>query len=209
MRLTPTQRRALLVGLTAYIVLVIVLVFALQAKAAPDGPPPSPGPGWVLQDGGWLPPGHPAIRTAPITITPNPDAPPLITTLQACVAAQPDGASNLELLKACGQFLGVRPDGCENINPYTEPERAIDCTERAKALNPPTPIIKAFTLGAVYGRPYGERQILIIGKALGLDGVEVVTAQVVRPASERGTAIAFLNNGGTDAGQWWPVGGGR
>ncbi len=32
---------------------------------------PSPGPGWVCQDGGWLPPGHPAIKTP----APTPTAP--------------------------------------------------------------------------------------------------------------------------------------
>lgn len=206
MRLTPKQRRVFLVGLALYVVIVIGLVFAAASFAQVAG---SPGPGWVQQDGGWLPPGHPAIRTEPLRITGDTSAPPLTASLQSCIAAQPAGASNLELLKACGQFLGVRPEGCEHLNPYAEPDRALDCSARAIALNPPVRVIKAFTLGAVYGRPYGERQILIVGKALGLDGVEVVTAQVVVPASERGKAIAFLNDGGADAGQWWPVGGAR
>ncbi len=202
MRLTCKQRRALVAGLALYIVAVILLVFAAScASAQPSTPSPGPdfvavGEGWVHKDG---------------VIAPRPDAHPLITTLQACVGAQPAGSTNLELLKACGQFLGVRPDGCENINPYAEPDRAIDCSERAKALNPPVRMIKSFTLGAIYGRPYGERKILIIGKALGIDGVEVVTAQVVHPARERGTPIAFVNDGGAEAGQWWPAlnGGGR
>ena len=194
MRLTPKQHRALVTGLAFYVVLALALVFAVScAQAQPSTPSPGPdfvavGDGWVHKDGVPVPP-----RTA----------------LQECIAAQPAGSTNLELLRACGQFLGVRPEGCEHLNPYTEPERAIDCTERAKALNPPVMVIKTFTLGAIYGRPYGERQILIIGKALGLNGVEVVTAQVVLPVRERGTAIAFLNDGGADAGQWWPVGGAR
>jgi hypothetical protein len=90
------------------------------------------------------------------------------------------------------------------INPYTEPDRALSCSERARVLNPPVKVIRSFTLGAVYGRPYGGREILIIGRALGLDGVEVITAQVISPADERGKPIAFLNDGGVDAGQWWP-----
>lgn len=31
----------------------------------PECPQPPPGPAWVCQDGGWLPPGHPGIRPAP------------------------------------------------------------------------------------------------------------------------------------------------
>lgn len=205
MRLNRRQQQILRASFALYILGILIggIVLVFSASCASAQPvTPSPGPDFVAVGDGW-------VHKDALVIAPLPDAPPLVTTLEACVAAQPAGSTNLELLQACGQFLGVRPEGCENINPYTEPERALDCTEKAKALNPQPPLIKAFTLGSVYSRPYGERKILIIGKALGLDGVEVVTAQVVHPASERGTAVAFLNDGGVDAGQWWPVGGGR
>lgn len=61
---------------------VIVIGFALAAVGLtpeaqqPCGP--SPGPGWVCQDGGWLPPGHPAIRPvgpAPVPPAESPDDP--------------------------------------------------------------------------------------------------------------------------------------
>lgn len=205
MRLNRRQQQILRASFALYILGILIggIVLVFSASCASAQPvTPSPGPDFVAVGDGW-------VHKDALVIAPLPDAPPLVTTLEACVAAQPAGSTNLELLQACGQFLGVRPDGCEHLNPYAEPERAIDCTERAKALNPPVMVIKTFTLGAIYGRPYGERQILIIGKALGLNGVEVVTAQVVLPIRERGTAIAFLNDGGGDAGQWWPVGGAR
>ena len=180
---------------SAMVALVAVLALGQQA-------PPSPGPGWVAQDGGWLPPGHPAIRA--VTSTPE-------TPLQACERAQPTGATSLDLLKACGHLLGTPLPGCEHVNAYAEPERAVECSERALKANPPTVTIRHFVLGGLYARPYSERTILIIGTALGLDGVEVVTAQVVDPEPERGTPVAFLNDGGVTAGQWWPAlnGGGR
>lgn len=196
MRLTPKARRVLVAGITLYVVAVLVLVFAVScAQAQPSTP--SPGPDFVAVGDGW-------VHKDGVPVAPR-------TALEACIAAQPVGATNLELLKACGQHLGVIVPGCEQVNPYTDPDLANDCTARAKAMAPPTSPVRTFTLGAIYQRPYGERKILIIGKALGIDGVEVITAQVVHPASEKGTPIAFLNDGGVTAGQWWPAinGGGR
>jgi hypothetical protein len=68
---------------------VLSLVLAVMALADPLGagaqaptpaPPPSvnncippvPGPDWVCQDGGWLPPGHPLIRLSGDTPPPSP-----------------------------------------------------------------------------------------------------------------------------------------
>lgn len=196
MRLTPKARRVLVAGITLYVVAVLVLVFAVScAQAQPRTPSPGPdfvavGDGWVHKDG-------------------VPVAPP--TPIEACIAAQPAGSTPLDHLKACGDLLGVAIPGCEQVNPYVDPEKAAECATKALAANPTRPQPRAFTLGAVYSRPYADRKILIIGKALGLDGVEVVTAQVVHPESERGVPVAFLNDGGAEAGQWWPAmnGGGR
>ncbi|MBK9497079.1 MAG: hypothetical protein IPO08_21710 [Xanthomonadales bacterium] len=185
----------------ARVVLIAFVLGVASSTAAQTTPaiPASPGIGWVQQDGGWLPPGHPGIR---------PPAPAL-SPLDACVAEQPPGSTPLDLFRACAQHLPrtVVP-GCEQVNAYAEPDRAADCAARSITENPPAKTIKTFTLGHVYGRPYGERTILIIGRALGIDGVEVITAQVVHPARERGTPVAFLNDGGITAGQWWPVTGG-
>lgn len=186
--------------------LVVVLAVAQQ----PPTPSGSPGPGWVQQDGGWLPSGHPAIRDTPLQITRAPENPPLEVLRQTCVDAQPAGASNLDLLQACGHFLGTPIPGCARVNAYEEPDRAQACAAIALAQAEKQPP-RDFVLGAVYGRPYGERKILIVGRALGLDGLEIITAQVVQPTMDRGQIVAFANDGGLEAAQWWPtsIGGAR
>lgn len=157
-----------------------------------------------LPNGGWVDCDNPAAAG-------HPDCPSAVPpeSLEACVEAQGPRASNLDLLKACGSLLHAPIPGCEHVNAYEEPDRANTCAALSFALNPPQPLIRDFPLGAIFGRPYGDRKIVIVGRALGLDGVEVVTGQVVLPTSERGRVVAFVNDGGLEAGQWWPVGGAR
>ena len=178
--------------------MVFVGVLALSGSALAQ----SSVPGVVLSNGGWVPCDSPAaVGLCSSTLTVAPTAP---TTLNECIAALPAGNTPLDQLKACGHLLGTRILGCENINAYAEPERAMTCANEAIAR---TPALKPriFTLGGIYSRPYGERRILIIGKALGLNGAEVVTAQVVYPESERGKPYAFVNDGGIETQQWWPA----
>jgi len=53
-------------------VYVIIFLFLVLLAGTQTCTIPAPGPGWVCQDGGWLPPGHPLIRPP----TPAPPAPP-------------------------------------------------------------------------------------------------------------------------------------
>lgn len=176
--------------LSSTVLLSLVLVSCAHAQPST----PSPGPDFIAVGDGW-------VHKDGVAIAPLPDAPPLITTVEGCIAAQPAGSTPLDHLQACSHLIGVSIPGCEQVNAYTDPDRAVWCSEQSMAANPTRPQPRAFVLGAVYSRPYGERKILIIGKALGLDGVEVVTAQVVHPASERGVPVAFVNDGGVDAQQ--------
>lgn len=204
------------------VVSVVLSVISLGAVVAlaQRAPSSSQGQIWVqLADGGWVDcdnaaaVGHPGCPSSPLAIGPTPSAPPLVlfSSLDACLLAQPAAATPLDLLKACGHLLGVPLVGCEHVNAYTEPDRANECAKLSIALNPPTPRIREFPLGAIFGRPYGERRIVIVGRALGLDGVEIITAQVVVPAAARGEIVAFTNDGGLESQQWWPAlnGGGR
>ena len=43
---------------------VIIFLFLVLLAGTQTCTIPAPGPGWVCQDGGWLPPGHPLIRSA-------------------------------------------------------------------------------------------------------------------------------------------------
>jgi hypothetical protein len=137
---------------------LLFLLFTVNVQAQVCEVPPSPGPGWVMQDCGWLPPGHPSIRVT--------------TTVE----------------------------DCRSLNPYTQPEALKVCL----AAIPPTTTGVNFVLGQTYGlAPYmSTRTIIVIGKSLGLDGVEVITGQIVLPASQRGAPIAFRNDGSRDAARW-------
>ena len=67
-----------------------------QAPASPpptsanNCKPPVPGPDWVCQDGGWLPPGHPLIRPSGET-PPTAPSPPTggAGTPEPCISVQP------------------------------------------------------------------------------------------------------------------------
>jgi len=136
---------------------LLIALSSVPSSAQTCVVPPSPGPGWVMQDCGWLPPGHPAIRA---------------TTVEQCRA----------------------------LNPYTQPDELKVCL----AALPPTPkTIPTFVLGGTYGyAPYmSTRTVIIIGKSLGMDGVEIITAQIVLPESQRGNPLAFRNDG-SDGDRW-------
>ena len=83
---------------------VLSLVLAVMAPADPLGagaqaptpaPPPSanscippgPGPDWICQDGGWLPLGHPSIRSS--VDPPPPPPPPPPPSANSCIPPVP------------------------------------------------------------------------------------------------------------------------
>lgn len=67
-----------------------VILAAHLLSVTPACQTPAPGPAWVCQDGGWLPPGHPAIRpTAP----PPPDTRPSFCVVDLNPYERPDLAA--------------------------------------------------------------------------------------------------------------------
>lgn len=52
-----------------------MLTLLLAAALTASCPTVQPGPDWVCQDGGWLPPGHPSIVAAPAPLPPAPVPP--------------------------------------------------------------------------------------------------------------------------------------
>lgn len=93
MRVMSLVRRVVLAA-----VVVGLLVSSSPSPADAQVPVGAPGPGWVAQDGGWLPPGHPAIRV-PAPVPPPPTAP--------VVAPLVPGMALPTLT------------GCDHVNPYT------------------------------------------------------------------------------------------
>jgi hypothetical protein len=105
---------------------------------------------------------------------------------------------------ACKVDATPNPSGCSQFNPYSQQDALVACiAEQEKTATAPPPVPLDFALGAVYVKePYDEQRIIVVGRALGLDGVEVITGQVIEPASQRGTPVAFVNDGGTGAKRW-------
>ncbi len=95
--------------------------------------------------------------------------------------------------------------GCEQVNAYTQPELALECTKRANANNPPKPIVKDFKLGVVHSRPYSESRMIVIGRVLDIDGKNIIVAQRVFPKDDTyGTVFTFAETD-YEANYWWAV----
>lgn len=170
------------------LLLICALLLPTYALAQTCTPPPSPGPSWVLQDCGWLPSGHPAIRRT----ADNP---------VDCATATPYSTPSVRELCRVPDVTTA----CSHLNPYSQQDALVACIAEMDRTATPAPrqTPLTFVFGDIYVlAPYHTKHAIVVGKAMGLDGVEVVTFQIIEPVAERGTPVAVLNDGGTGAKRW-------
>jgi len=95
--------------------------------------------------------------------------------------------------------VAPQPPVCVPVpNPYTEPERAAACTAW-EAEHRPKPPLPTFVVGGIYTEPYSQTRISVLAVSLSLEGVPVVTAQQIVPAS--GYVFSFRTDA-PQAQQW-------
>jgi hypothetical protein len=98
---------------------MISLLLAAQLVTVPVCQPPQPGPSWVCQDGGWLPPGHPNIRKAPEPPPPPPN--PLVVHFRVGVTYRRDATGVLLHMVALGPSKsGIAVLAAECLNESTQ-----------------------------------------------------------------------------------------
>jgi hypothetical protein len=99
---------------------------------------------------------------------------------------------------------GVYP-GCESINPYAEPERALKCALEVVRKAPAAPTTRVYRIGHRYGDPYATHRFVVIGLTKDAAGVEVVTAQWLDTTDTfaEGDVWAFRND--ESARPWFPL----
>ena len=76
--------------------------------------PPVPGPDWVCQDGGWLPPGHPLIRPSgqlPPTTPSPPSTPPVPAVVPPFECTTPDPFAETRGALGFPDLFGLCVDG--------------------------------------------------------------------------------------------------
>jgi hypothetical protein len=146
----------------------LVLAAALQSAA--------PFPGAVNIDGGWVPCSHPIAVSRGLGCSSSPAPVPVPAPVPTPAAGAPD--------------CDPRP------NPYLEPERAAACSAW-DAEHQPAPPVPTYVVGAVYRDAYDVTRIRVLSVTTSLEGVPVVTGEVVKGAV--GAVLAFR----ADAPAFW------
>ena len=166
---------------------MIIFLFLVLLAGTQTCTIPAPGPGWVCQDGGWLPPGHPQIRPP----TPAPPALPTRLTRRARFSfgastpvwppAPTEPGPNASIIEAAKRGIDLPPGEVY----FTPPLRLRDIarlrgTAGRTVLKPNTPtggplVIIETTSAGDYAIEYPIRQIV--------EGIRIACLNQYRPGS--------------------------